>query len=317
MPWTGMIGGGERSKCSTLTFKGKTTFGSGVQWDGPLISISGQGIHVYGASGSVLDGQGPHYWDGKGGSGTRKPRFIKINANGGSTFQGIHLLNCPINCVSLSGSKDMTIRGWNIDCSAGDKNALGHNTDGFDMSSVENIIIENSVVKNQDDCVAVNYGKNLHISNLNCSGGHGLSLSVGMNKIDPSVNVVSNVTFTDCSVTHSRNGIHVKTHRDGTTGYISDVTYNNIHLSSISYYGVNVQQDYQDGGSTGHAGNNIQIKNLNLHNVQGTMTGSSSMPVYILCGSGSCSNFNWNEVSITGNKKHSSCNYHPNGYTCK
>ncbi|CAG9827641.1 unnamed protein product [Diabrotica balteata] len=184
------------------------------------------------------------------------------------------------------------------------------------MSSVENIRIENSIVKNQDDCVAVNYGKNLHISNLNCSGGHGLSLSVGMNKKDPSVNVVSNVTFTDCSVTHSRNGIHVKTHRDGTTGYISNVTYNNIHLLSISYYGVNVQQDYQNGGSTGHAGNNIQIKNLNLHNVQGTMTGSNSMPVYILCGSGSCSNFIWNGVSISGNKKHSSCNYHPNGYTC-
>jgi len=110
----------------------------------------------------------------------------------------------------------------------------GHNTDGFDLSGSTGITVKNSVIKNQDDCVAVNQGSDLYFKNLTCSGGHGLSLSVGQSSEDGSPNEVSNVTFIDSSVSSSANGIHVKTHSDAGTGYIKDVTYENIELSSKS-----------------------------------------------------------------------------------
>jgi len=45
-----------------------------------------------------------------------------------------------------------------IDASEGDKDEQGHNTDGFDIGSSSNVIIDGAKVYNQDDCVAVNSG---------------------------------------------------------------------------------------------------------------------------------------------------------------
>lgn len=108
----------------------------------------------------------------------------------------------------------------------------GHNTDGFDVSSCTGITVQNSVVKNQDDCVAVNQGSDMTFKNLTCIGGHGLSLSVGQSTEDGSPNEVSNIHFLDSRVIDSANGIHIKTHTDAGTGSVNDVSYQNIILTS-------------------------------------------------------------------------------------
>ncbi|KAJ8957033.1 hypothetical protein NQ317_008340 [Molorchus minor] len=245
------------------------------EWDGPLMAIKGNEITVTGSQGHVIDGEGALYWDGLGGA---------------------------------------VIDGWTIDVSDGDTQG-GHNTDGFDISASTNILVQNSVVKNQDDCVAVNQGSDMVFSNLQCSGSHGLSLSVGMSKTSYDANVVSNLTFIDCTVTNSQNAIHVKTHKDAAEGAVKDVTYQNIKFSDISNYGINIQEDYANGGSTGEAIGNIPITNLRMINIEGTV-GSNAMPVYIFCGEGGCSDWTWSEVSVTGGSKDSTCNFTPSGYTC-
>ncbi|XP_060535274.1 polygalacturonase-like [Cylas formicarius] len=286
-------------------------------WDGPLMRIKGSKVTVKADSGVQLNGQGEKYWDGQGDKGKTKPKFLKIQTTGGSVIQDLYLLNCPRQCVSINDVDSTTIKGFTIDVSAGDTDDLGHNTDGFDISKATNLVIQDSTIKNQDDCVAINYGSNIKISGLKCSGGHGLSLSVGQSKDDSSTNQVKNVTFSDCEVKKSRNGIHIKTHTDAAAGYIKDVTYKNIKLSDITHYGINVQEDYKDGSSTGSAKGNIPITKLNMNSITGSMTGSSGMDVYILCGSGGCSDWTWSGVSISGNKKSDSCNFSPSGYTCK
>ncbi|XP_076272267.1 polygalacturonase-like [Rhynchophorus ferrugineus] len=299
---------------TTVTVTGTIKFAYS-EWKGPLVEISGSKI-TFKNSGGTFDGQGANYWDGKGDSGVTKPKFFRIKTSGGSTFTDIKLKNCPHQCVSINSASDTTLNGWTIDVSAGDSGG-GKNTDGFDLSSSSGITIENSVVKNQDDCVAINQGYNYVFKNLTCSGGHGLSLSVGQSSSSGSENTVSNVTFSDCTVKNSRNGIHVKTHSDAGTGSVTDVTYKNIKLSGITNYGINVQQDYENGSSSGNPKGNIPIKNLKLSSVTGSMSGgSSSMPVYILCGSGGCSSWTWSGVSITGGKKSNSCNFSPSGFTC-
>ncbi|KAG5899494.1 hypothetical protein JTB14_015204 [Gonioctena quinquepunctata] len=299
----------------TITFEGKTTFGFQA-WAGPLLRIQAKGITVQGAPGSVLDGQGPLYWDGKGGKGLKKPKFFKIKATGGSVFKNINLKNCPVQCTSIGMSDSVTLSGWNIDVSEGDKDNLGHNTDGFDISGSNNVVIENAIVKNQDDCVAINRGWNMLIKNLECSGGHGLSLSVGMSH-EVIKNTVANITFTDSSVTNSRNGIHIKTHTNSGEGLIKDITYSNIKMSGIWKYGVNIQQDYKNGKPTGKPTSNIPIKGLTLSQVSGTLEGPESTPVYILCGDGGCEHFDWKDVSLTGATNPSSCNFSPDGYSCQ
>ncbi|XP_060535275.1 polygalacturonase-like [Cylas formicarius] len=299
---------------ASLTLEGTIKFGY-QEWKGPLILVKGSKVTVTGASGFKFDGDGAKYWDGKGDKGKVKPKFIRIQTTGGSVFKNINLLNCPHQCVSINSADSTTLQNWDVDVSAGDKDELGHNTDGFDISSSKNINIETATVKNQDDCVAINQGSNIYISGLTCSGGHGLSLSVGQNS--GSDNTVSNVTFTDCTVKDSRNGIHVKTHTDGGTGYIKNVVYKNIKMSGISRYVINVQEDYAGGSSTGKPKNNIPITGLDISDVTASTTGSSCVPVYILCASGGCSSWTWSKISYSGKYKSNDCTgYTPSGFSC-
>jgi polygalacturonase len=76
----------------------------------------------------------------------------------------------------------------------------------------------------------------------------------------------------------------------GATGSVSGVTYKDITLSGITKYGVVIEQDYENGSPTGTPTTGVPITGLTLSNVHGTVT-SSATNIYILCGSGSCSNW--------------------------
>ena len=112
-------------------------------------------------------------------------------------------------------------------------------------------------------------------------------------------------------VKNSQNGARIKSNYN-TTGFISNITYSNIALSGITIYGIDVQQDYLNGGPTGSPSNGVIIENLLFSNVAGTMAPGGT-DYYILCGDGSCSNFAFADVSITGGTTASTCNYPPSG----
>lgn len=63
---------------------------------------------------------GALWWDGKGDSGVSKPKFLKIQTTDGSVLEDITLLNCPVQCVSISSASDTTINNFLIDVSDGD-----------------------------------------------------------------------------------------------------------------------------------------------------------------------------------------------------
>lgn len=86
--------------------------------------------------------------------------------------------------------------------------------------------------------------------------------------------------------------------------------YSNISISDISTYGIDVQQDYLNGGPTGDPTNGVTIDGLAFIDVVGTVE-SGADDYYILCGDGSCSNFVFSGNSISGGS--SSCNYPPSG----
>jgi polygalacturonase len=117
--------------------------------------------------------------------------------------------------------------------------------------------------------------------------------------------------FTDSSVINSQNGCRIKTNFN-TTGYIANVTYSNIAVRDASIYGIDVQQDYLNGGPTGIPSSGVLVQNVLFQNVTGIAT-STAQDYYILCGDGSCSNFSFNNVAITGGGVASSCNYPASG----
>ncbi|CAH1114726.1 unnamed protein product [Psylliodes chrysocephalus] len=266
-------------------------------------------------SAHLLNGTGEQWWDGKGDhSLKKKPQFMLIQATGGSIFKSIKVKNCPHTCIGISDSHDLTLQSWNIDSQYGDKHG-GANTDGFDISKSSRITIKDSNVANQDDCICVNQGQNLTFDNLHCTGGHGLSIAVGIFSTY-ALNTVHNVTFENSIVKNSRNGIHVKSIAGNQTGEISDVTYKNITLSGISFYGINVQQDYTNDSPSPHPIGNIKIKQLTMQGVRGSLSGPNSQSVYVLCGPGGCNNWTWSGVNLRGASKKNFCNFSPNGFNC-
>ncbi|KAJ8933182.1 hypothetical protein NQ318_007131 [Aromia moschata] len=262
-----------------VTFEGTIKFDYS-EWEGPLIHVKGNAITVQGSTEHRLDGQGDKYWDGGGDNGKTKPKFFYIQATGFSEIKNIHLFNCPKQCVAISDSSDLTLNYWSIDSSVGDE--LGRNTDGFDLSKVDNTT-----------ACCINDGSNLVFSNLRCYGGHGLSLAVGQDKTSSSGNIVSNVVFKDLFVINSRNGIHIKTQPDAANGSITGLTYQDIKMSGITYYAINIEEDYEGSGPTGNLRATSPLLGLTISGITATMTGEHSTPVYILCGDGGCSDWSW------------------------
>ncbi len=109
----------------------------------------------------------------------------------------------------------------------------------------------------------------------------------------------------------SENGCRIKTNFNA-TGFVANITYSNITVRGITTYGIDVQQDYLNGGPTGNPSNGVLIQGVRFQNVTGTAA-AGAQDYYILCGDGSCSDFELTDVDIAGGGKASSCNYPASG----
>ncbi|CAG9769536.1 unnamed protein product [Ceutorhynchus assimilis] len=302
---------------TNLTFRGNISFEKEF-WKGPLVRISGSNFYMRGEEGSVFDGNGPLYWDGLGTWGkTNKPKFMKINVHN-ATMENINLRNCPVACVVIKGSDNLTIRNWVLDLLDGDEgvappNKFGHNTDGFTIGSeTNNLLIEDTTVYNQDDCVSITNGENITIRNIFCHGSHGLSIN-GEGKI------VKNVLITDSVITNAQNGIHVKTHLGSPPGLIQNVTYKDIKILDSKSYGVRIHQNYKNL-SPGHSmddppENSVKIYDLNFINIFGNVQ-NGAIPVYILCADEGCFDWTWEGVRLYGARSNNCTGYTPEGFSC-
>jgi len=99
----------------------------------------------------------------------------------------------------------------------------------------------------------------------------------------------------------------------GDTGTVSGVTYKSITLSDITEYGIVVNQAYD--GTAGDPTNGVTISGFILDGVTGTVE-SSGTNIYIECGSGSCTDWTWTGVDVTGGKTSTSCLNVPSGASC-
>lgn len=127
-------------------------------------------------------------------------------------------------------------------------------------------------------------------------------------------NTVKNVTISHSTVSSSANGIRIKTIA-GATGSVSGVTFSDITLSGITDYGIVFEQDYENGSPTGDPTTGVPITDLTVEKITGSVE-SDATQVYILCGDGSCSNWTWSGVSITGGDSSSKCENVPSGASC-
>ncbi|KAF4944838.1 hypothetical protein FSARC_14570 [Fusarium sarcochroum] len=291
-----------------VIFQGKTTFGY-KEWEGPLISFTGNNLLIEGASGHSIDCEGQRWWDTKGSNGGKtKPKFFSAHSLKNSNIKKLNVLNTPVQAFSINSVTNLGVYDVHLDNSLGDTKG-GHNTDAFDVGSSNGVYISGAVVKNQDDCLAINSGTNVTFTGGNCSGGHGLSIgSVG----GRSDNVVKTIRILNSAISNSDNGVRIKT-VSGKTGSVSDVKYDGITLTNIAKYGIVIEQDYENGSPTGTPTAGVPITDVTINNVHGTVK-SSGTNVYLLCAS--CKNWTWTNNKVTGGKKSDKCKGVPTGASC-
>lgn len=122
---------------------------------------------------------------------------------------------------------------------------------------------------------------------------------------------MKNVYIANNVIKNSQNGIRIKTVYQA-SGTVQNVTYYGNSLSGITKYGIDIQQDYENGSPTGGPTNGVAITDLTVEKNTGTVA-SSGTNVYILCGSGSCTDWTFSGNSITGGKSSTSCKNIPKG----
>jgi len=116
----------------------------------------------------------------------RPGQFMKVQITNDSMMKDLYIQNYPSHGINLAGVINSTVQNVVLNNSFGDapnniSNGLSaaHNSDGFNIGNSVNLVLRDSKVWNQDDCVVVSDSSNVTVSNMFCSGSHGLSIARG------------------------------------------------------------------------------------------------------------------------------------------
>ncbi|TFK83615.1 glycoside hydrolase family 28 protein [Polyporus arcularius HHB13444] len=284
---------------TTVNLQGDVKFAV-KNWDGPLFQVSGKSI-TFNGNGHTFDGNGASYWDGQGGNGgvTKPAPMMKIKISG--TYSNVKVLNSPARVYSVSNPAQLTMSKLTIDNSAGDNpnsqsggKAAGHNTDGFDCSTT-NLIIEDSTIHNQDDCLAINKGSNIVFQRNTCIGGHGISIG----SISSDV-TVSGITISNNVIQNNDQALRIKTKADASGSTVSNITYSGNTATGTRKYGVIIDQSYPD--TLGTPGTGVKLSGVNfVGSTNSISVNSDAKRVAVNCGSGACSGtWDWSALKVSG-----------------
>ncbi|KEP46687.1 putative endo-polygalacturonase [Rhizoctonia solani 123E] len=271
---------------ATINVLGNVTFGY-EEWAGPLFQLTGMDI-TFNGNGYTFDGQGDQYWDGLGSSGSTKPHpMMKIKSSG--TFTNLIVKNSPQQCFSFGNDAALTVSKVTVNNCESDGKAAGHDSDGFD----------DSTVINQDDCLSINKGSNIVFQRNSCTGGHGISVSFTSDV------TVSNVQILDNTVTSNAQVFRIKTDVTATGSTVSGIYYSGNTATGCTDYGVIIDQSYPSTSST--PGTGVVISNVTFAGTNTVSVASEANEVEVNCGSGSCTGtWDWSGLKVSGGSAGSS-----------
>ncbi|PFH53743.1 glycoside hydrolase family 28 protein [Amanita thiersii Skay4041] len=284
---------------TTVNMNGDVLFGN-QSWAGPLFTVSGNSVTFIG-NGHTFDGGGPFYWDGLGGNGgvVKPAPMMKIRISG--TFKNVRVLNSPARTYSVSNPGPLTMSGLTIDNSLGDfpnsksgGKPAGHNTDGFDASTTD-LTIENSMIHNQDDCLAINRGANIVFQGNTCIGGHGISVG----SIDSGV-TVNGIVISGNTITNNDQALRIKTDAAASGSTVTNITYSGNVGTGLRLFGVLIDQSYP--ATLGTPGTGVKLSGVNFIPPLTTISvNSGAKRVAVNCGVGSCTGtWDWSNLRVSG-----------------
>nr|XP_017256788.1 PREDICTED: exopolygalacturonase-like [Daucus carota subsp. sativus] len=238
----------------------------------------------------TVDGQGASVW---GKSGQPHSISLVFNFVKNSKISNLNLINSKSVHLKLFKSEKVMISGVKIRAPENSPN-----TDGICIADSLDIQVQNSNIACGDDCISMLSGnENVEISGVACGPGHGISIgSLGQSLGDS--NGLTGLHVRNCSFTGTQNGLRIKTWAPSSSGLVSNLIYEDIHMESADNPIIIDQHYCPSRQCDNQAQSSIQIKNVTFRNVQGDS--STPVAVNIQCSSKvPCSEFKLQDINLS------------------
>eukprot|EP00253_Pinus_taeda_P022662 PITA_22662 len=229
-------------------------------WNSPYASgwlrfSTVQGLTIQGSG--IIDGSGQKWWECK-----RDQAFV-IASSENVYMKDLKIQNSPQVHVEITISSNVQLEHLQIVAPG-----QSPNTDGIHVSASQNVTIQDCSTGTGDDCVSIVTGSSdIHINNLTCGPGHGISIgSLGK---DNSKNTVSNVVVNGASITGTENGVRIKTWQGG-SGYVRQVVFQNVKMTNVSNPIIIDQYYCAPSKSCQNQTSAVRISDVRYTNITGT-----------------------------------------------
>jgi galacturan 1,4-alpha-galacturonidase len=304
-----------------LLFKYEYQFAA-AQW-----VIGGEDVNIYGAGVGTLDGKGQKWYDRFDTNRTLiRPILIVTDGLHGGSITGLKMRNSAKWHNLIANSSDILISDFDI-YSRSTSNYEAKNLDGWDTYRSDNIVIQNSWVDHDDDCVSFKPNStNIIIQGLTCFGSHGISVG-SLGQYPKSFDIVENVYIYNNTLHGASDSARIKVWPGAETdfqpdlgggggaGYVRNITYD-------GFYGTNndaaikIDQCYGEKNATRCAEfpskmniSDIVFKNFDIE----TNTRYAPRAGDLICsGPGTCANIQAKNISVTvpgGGEKYWDCRF--------
>ncbi|PWN87866.1 putative exopolygalacturonase precursor [Acaromyces ingoldii] len=206
------------------------------------------GGHNLTIRGGIYDGNGQVWYDENQNQSNQPGRPISMTIYNSTdvVVDGLTFDQPQFWALFVSYSRNVTLS--NMAVSAVSKSQWRTvNSDGLDTWNSDQVLVTNWTVTNGDDCIAAKGNTtNLHVRNVTCHGGNGMTIgSVGQYPETP--DFVENVLFENITVTDAINAAFIKTWQGvpvdnstngdgggGGSGYIKNITFADFIINEVA-----------------------------------------------------------------------------------
>ncbi|KAL4805890.1 Exopolygalacturonase X-1 [Aspergillus unguis] len=269
------------------TFQNATTF----------FNLGGEDVNVYG--GGTLDGNGQVWYDLYAEDALiLRPILLGVIDLHGGTIGPLKLRYSPQWYQLVANSSDVLFDGIDISGYSSSENEA-KNTDGWDTYRSNNIVIQNSVINNGDDCVSFKPNStDILVQNLHCNGSHGISVG-SLGQYPGEVDIVKNVYVYNISMYNASDMARIKVwpgsaasmsedlQGGGGLGAVSNITYENMYIENVDW-AIEITQCYGQNNLTmcNEFPSNLTISDIHISDMFGTTSGARDPNVgTIVCSS--------------------------------
>ncbi|OJJ08179.1 hypothetical protein ASPVEDRAFT_57355 [Aspergillus versicolor CBS 583.65] len=276
----------------------------------------GEDIHLYGAGTGVIQGNGQVWYDAHAAdSNVSRPLLFIADGWHGGSITGLKLRHSPNWHNFIANSSDILISDMDLFSRSSSENAAS-NLDGWGTFRSDNIVIQNSVINHDDDCVSFKPNStNVIVQGLHCNGSHGISVG-SLGNYPYQYDIVSDLYIYNNTMANTTTAARLKVWPGaeavkkgdppwvggGGKGYVRNVTYdtmindnNDLAIQIDQCYGaINASEclDHPSG---------VILTDVLFKNIWGTSNGVED-PVtgQLICGSeDSCDNIRAENVTLT------------------